>query len=564
MDLRDPYLSSQLIAYIGSKRALLPFLAGVFSRAVPDPSRAAFLDPFAGSGAVARLARFLGFSVEANDLEEYSRVVCSCHLETAASELGALFRPRGGLEAVLAALNGLPAPAEADRYVARHYAPRETASADYRTERLFYTTENALRIDAVRNRIEEWYPGEPADAGERKEKILLLALLLHQASQRANTSGVFKACHKGFGGHGRDALKRILSPVVLEPPVLLDAPRPSRMFRGDAAAFLRGRTADLCYLDPPYAVHQYGSNYFMLNTVALWDRPPVDAGCRPDGRLRRKAGIRGDWTATRSAFCSRRSAPAAFREVLAAADCRTLVVSYSNEGLLPLEELCEMLAETGSLEVAGRDYVKYRGGKQSASRTVHNTELVLICDRSAGAGRSAEREAGRLRVDRALAERRFGLLLRGSYHPARVRAAFRVDGEGAEAALILPGPDGTAVRLPMPRLHRFGATASADGLCGAARGALEAGLPSCACADREEEARVLLEIARSPMPEGERSAVLRLLLTASRKLAHRKYMGRFEALLTDLDALAALMPGRPGFRRGLEALAEVGRRRFAG
>ena len=560
MDLSHPYLSSQLIAYIGNKRALLPFLAGVFRRAVPDPSRAAFLDPFSGSGSVSRLARFLGFAVEACDLEEYARVVCSCHLETAASEVPGLFRSLGGLEAVLRDLNGLPAPAVEDRYIARHYAPRDTATADYRTERLFYTTENALKIDAIRGRIERWYPGEGRDGRERKEKTLLLALLIHQASLRANTSGVFKACHKGFGGHGKDALGRILSPVLLEPPVFIDAPRPSRAFRTDAVSFLRGRRADLCYMDPPYATHQYGSNYFMLNTVALWDRPPVDGSRGPDGRLRHKAGIRGDWTDTRSAFCYRKSAASAFREVLEAADCRKLVVSYSNEGLLPLEELCDMLSGTGSLEIVGRDYVKYRGGKQSASRSVYNMECVLICDRHGRPGRAREREADHRRVRQALALRRFGLLLKGSYRPDRVRAAFSVDGE----TLLLPGRGGVPVRLAMPQLFRFDASCAAADLPASARGMLERTLPACACVDREEEARALLEIARGPLPRGQKAAWLRLLLTVSRKLAHRKNRDRFESLMVDLKALSAETPDFPAFRRGVEALEEIGRRRFAG
>jgi hypothetical protein len=54
--LKHPYLQDQLIAYIGNKRALQPFLAGVFTR-LAGPG-AVFLDPFAGSGAVARLARY--------------------------------------------------------------------------------------------------------------------------------------------------------------------------------------------------------------------------------------------------------------------------------------------------------------------------------------------------------------------------------------------------------------------------------------------------------------------------------------------------------------------------
>ncbi|HET6449781.1 MAG TPA: DNA adenine methylase, partial [Spirochaetia bacterium] len=66
MDLADPYLRTQLIAYIGNKRALLPFIHGVLSGLSVQPGRSTFLDPFAGSGAVSRLARSAGFLVRAN------------------------------------------------------------------------------------------------------------------------------------------------------------------------------------------------------------------------------------------------------------------------------------------------------------------------------------------------------------------------------------------------------------------------------------------------------------------------------------------------------------------
>ncbi len=331
MDLGHPYLTEQLIAYIGNKRALLPFLHGVLSGLVEEPSRAAFLDPFAGSGAVSRLARMMGFRVHANDWEPYSLVINSCHLGVGKSELQSLFGDRGGLGALLAELNDLPAlPSE--EYISRHYAPRATATADWRTERLFYTRENALAIDALRERIERLRPGEPAEPRARSEKHVLLASLLYQAATHTNTSGVFKACHKGFGGHGRDALTRILAPIRLQAPVLVDAPAPSTMDCMDAASFLRARPGDICYLDPPYAGHQYGSNYFMLNTIALWDKPPVSDERGPDGRFRQKAGIRPDWTRTRSAFCYRSTALPAMKEIVEAADCRWLVVSYSNEG----------------------------------------------------------------------------------------------------------------------------------------------------------------------------------------------------------------------------------------
>ena len=95
MDPGGAYLNDQLIAYIGNKRALLPFLHGAFSALPLDPSRSTFLDPFAGSGSVSRLARTMGFRVLANDWEPYSLVINTCHLRLRPSDLAALFPLRG-------------------------------------------------------------------------------------------------------------------------------------------------------------------------------------------------------------------------------------------------------------------------------------------------------------------------------------------------------------------------------------------------------------------------------------------------------------------------------------
>ncbi len=556
VDFRHPYLASQLIAYIGNKRALLPFLGDAFAALAGARTRVTFLDPFAGSGSVSRLARLMGFAVAANDWEPYSFVINSCHLGIAASRLPGLFRDRGGPSAVLAELNALPAPPTERRYVSRHYAPRSTRQADWRTERLFYTAENALAIDAMRWRIEEMYPGEQADPDARDEKHALLAPLLYEAATHTNTSGVFKAYHRGFGGHGGDALGRILAPIALEAPVLVDCRFPSEVRCEDARSFLAKRRADICYLDPPYAVHQYGSNYFMLNTIALWDRPPVDDRRGPDGRLRSKAGIRADWVATRSRFCSPATAAQAFREVVAAADCRHLVVSYSNEGLVGLEELCDILSETGRLEVRTTGYVKYPGGRQSIRRQVRNVEMLLVVDRSASATTTSRRQARR-----RLSEARLAGLLERSFSPRRVRKAF----PGSRHCLA-PGVAG-AGPLPMRWSYRFDdppAAAAAIAALPAADGdAIEARLAACLLADSSEEIGVLLGIVRREKDPALRRALLARALRLLNRFAHGKYRALFEASLSRLRAFAEADPSLARFGEGLERIAERARRRFS-
>jgi adenine-specific DNA-methyltransferase len=551
IDFRHSFLTEQLIAYIGNKRALLPFLHGVFARLALQGSRTSFLDPFAGSGAVARLARLMGFAVSANDWEYYSYIINSCHLGLGSAQREELFPDRGGLEAVLEELNGLPAPSQDAAYISRHYAPRSTEQADWRTERLFYTRENALIIDAVRERIEEMCPDSTPGTPGFQEKAALLAPLLYEAATHTNTSGVFKACHRGFGGHGRDALGRIMAGIKLRVPVLVDSPWPAAVTCMDARAFLSGRPADICYLDPPYAVHQYGSNYFMLNSIARWDKPPVSEERGPEGRLRHKAGIRSDWTTTRSDFCYAASAAAALAEVVQAADCRWLVVSYSNEGLIGLEQLCDLLAATGSLSLFSTGYVKYPGGKQSLGRTTRNLELVLVVDRHG-------RPAAKKDVPAILRPVRIARSLGGAYDPARVRAAFPVDGD----AIVVAQGAGGRVRVPMRHFWRFIPDAPAPRFTAAEEAErFLATLAGCAVVNVREEIAVLLEIVRTSTDEAETGRLLKEILRLANKLAHRKYGAIFTKVLEMLHAVASSRPGRERFLAGLERIAETAAKR---
>ncbi|HUV08144.1 MAG TPA: DNA adenine methylase [Spirochaetia bacterium] len=519
------YLTRQLIAYIGNKRSLLGFLYGVFSELAARHRISVFLDPFAGSGSVSRLARMMGFQVLANDWEFYSRVINECHLAIELRDMNRMFQGRGGIAKVLETLNNLSPPREGSLYIARYYAPMDTRRADYRRERLFYTRENALRIDAMRNRIEEWYPGFDLENVPYMEKMSLLALLLYQCATHTNTSGVFKACHKGFGGHGRDALKRIMGRIELDEPVLFDARQRSRVFSQDASDFVSSRTGDLCYLDPPYTGHQYGSNYHLLNTVALWDKPAAAIVLDQNGRLKRKAGIREDWVRTRSPFCYRDTAPSAFETLLGSIDCRFIILSYNTEGIVPFEELLEILSRRGRVGLYSSDYVKYRGGKQSLNRQNNNLELLLVVERGIerGGGISAE-------IRQILMEKKFRLLLKCSFIPERIRRHFETEKDGS---LVYQDR-----RIPMPYLYRF------DLWRQAARAfefldscipwgdsehlaALYTRLSLCVCTDKREEVRILLDIIARLTDAKQKRFLMKRALWLLKKFAFRKYSELF-------------------------------------
>ena len=368
---RESYLTDQLIPYIGNKRKLVPLIDTAIRRT--GVSSGTFLDLFAGSGVVSRLAKLGGFRVIANDWEPYCEVINRAYIEinTAPS-----FYRLDGLKMALAILNALPGKRG---YIATHYCPEDDEDYDTSRERMFYTQRNGRRIDAMRERIESWR--EKGRIGGLEEAVLL-APLIFQAAYCSNTSGVFKGFHNGWGGKTRTAWYRIRSRLALSPPVFFDNGQQNLVLREDAASVAREVDCDIAYLDPPYNQHQYGANYHLLNTVALWDKPEISRYISGNGRGD-KAAIRTDWrTLRRSPYCYRSSALEAFGELVGALRARFILTSYSTDGIMPVEGIMESLGERGEMSIVLRQYKRYRVSSTRPSARAHTTEFVAIVDTS--------------------------------------------------------------------------------------------------------------------------------------------------------------------------------------
>lgn len=379
------YTESKLIAYIGNKRRLLSLIIQAFEFCDlsygKNGKAPTFLDLFAGTGVVSRFAKSQGMQVICNDWEDYTYILNSLYIQTNPSELKHLYQDKGGLPKVLDILNQLsPLPYEKS-YIAQNYCPFDTKNPDLENERLFYTRENGEKIDAIREKIEEWYP-EPVRGQAQKEKNILLALLLYEVATRANTSGVFKGFHYGFGGTGKDALKRIFKPLTLEYPILWENKHNHQVLCQDANSLANELAAqtqvDIAYVDPPYNQHQYGSNYHMLNTVLRNDKPEINQHIMVNGKKKNKSAIRADWVKTKSGYCYRQYATQLFADLMESIRAHYIMISYSNEGIIPFDTLLEILSKKGKLDIITSQYTKYRGGKQALTSLVSNIEFVLI------------------------------------------------------------------------------------------------------------------------------------------------------------------------------------------
>lgn len=359
------YRSRQLITCIGNKRALTaPIEEAVMRvRARLGGRTLRVFDAFSGSGVVTRVLKAHASRIVANDLEAFAAAAARSFLRNRSTVDGPALR------ACVDELNHLVATEPLDPgFIAELYAPRDESRITA-TDRVFYTRENARRLDDYRRRLEGL---EPAT------RELLLGPLLSQASIRANTAGVFKGFYKDrhtglgrFGGSGADALSRITGTIELEAPLQSGHECEVAVFQEDANA-LAGRLPeiDLAYIDPPYNQHPYGSNYFMLNLLVSYERP---------GEISAVSGIPAAWT--RSGYNSRGRAAALLQDLFERVPARFLLVSYNNEGFVSYEEMLAMLERVGRVDALDIPYTVFRGSRNIASRPVRVTEHLFLVER---------------------------------------------------------------------------------------------------------------------------------------------------------------------------------------
>jgi adenine-specific DNA-methyltransferase len=364
--VEDPqYLSSQLLTYIGNKRALLTEIARATERVKRrlGKDHIRIFDAFAGSGVVSRLFKAHASLLVSNDFEDYAAVVARCYLcnrgtvdtptlKQIADDLNArvddVALPRGFIE-------DLYAPADEDHITA--------------ADRVFYTRANARRLDNYRRML---------DSVPAAQRELLLGPLLSEGSIHANTAGVFKGFYKDrgtgvgqFGGSNGDALLRIRGPIRLSPPVLSRFECEVRVLQRDANAAARDvHDLDLTYVDPPYNQHPYGSNYFMLNLLVHYERPT---------EISKVSGIPTGWR--RSDYNNKSKSLERLRDLLHVLESRFLLVSFNDEGFIRPDTMMGLLKQLGSVQDFEIQYNTFRGSRNLRSRDIHVTEHLFLVER---------------------------------------------------------------------------------------------------------------------------------------------------------------------------------------
>jgi adenine-specific DNA-methyltransferase len=308
----------RVIKYIGSKRRLVPVLGDLLTR---SGARTA-LDLFAGTTRVSQEFKRRGAHVTAFDIARYSEVFGQCYIAADATMIS-----KDDLREALQYLNELP------------------GTPGYFTDTFciqsrFFQPFNGERVDAIRDALERDFAASPLYP-------ILLTSLIDAADRVDSTTGVQMAYVKEWAPRSFNALE-------LREPELLSGP--GNALRGDASE-LTGSLGefDLAYLDPPYNQHRYFTNYHIWETLVTWDAPEhYGVACkRIDSRDAH----------TKSVFNRKREMPAAFRRVVKEVNAEVVVVSYNDEAWISLEELCDMCAPHGEVDVLAFDSKRYVGAQ---------------------------------------------------------------------------------------------------------------------------------------------------------------------------------------------------------
>lgn len=316
--------------YLGNKARLTDWLIDTISAEVPDGSSIA--DPMCGTAAVSEALARAGYQVHASDELTFPTMHAAVRLLVPVTPD---FETLGGYDDALAALN-VAKPVQG--YFFREFSA-EGSPENGCKPRAYFTGENAEKIDAMRARLRHWSASGKLSVLETDVLHHDLIMAVNDVANIAGTYGYYRSTWNA----------QALQPIRLR--------RSTFDFVGDGHSVRQGKVEDLaeeiqatsCYLDPPYTKRQYAGNYHLLETLARGDEPvPVGEG-----------GLR-DWYDNYSDFCSKRFVAAAFQEVVKRLDCEHIFVSYSEDGLLPSDELHEMLADRGTVTRQTYPLQRYR------------------------------------------------------------------------------------------------------------------------------------------------------------------------------------------------------------
>lgn len=339
---------SRLMRYYGCKTKLLDYIEKVVTT-LPIKEGAIFFDIFSGTSAVGQHFKKLGYTVYSNDFLEFAYSLARTNIETNSIPK---FKKLGLQTDIIDYLNNNIKSKVG--FITKNYAPYG------KNKRQYLSVENAKKVDAIREQIERW---KESKSISETEYYYLLTSLINAVSLVANVTGTYAAFLKNWD-------RRALKTMKLEHGNIVDNKKKNKAFRADANGLVGMHKVDVLYLDPPYNSRQFASNYFFLELIAEgWFKkiPKIygDTGMRPYKDQKSNYSISG-------------KATDALADLITKAKARYILLSYNDEGIIPISMLKKILRTRGNIKEYTKEHKRYRAINQDGSKIITKEHLFLV------------------------------------------------------------------------------------------------------------------------------------------------------------------------------------------
>lgn len=314
-----------------------------------------FFDFFSGTTNVARFYKDLGYTVHSSDVMYMSYCLQKAYIENNTEPLFDKVLqtiPQCGivcnlfatpLDIVINYLNHIP---DVRGFIYDNYTPNGTKELEQ--PRMYFSDENGMRIDAIRQQIEIWNNnGLLSEA----EYYILLTCLIETVSFYANVAGVYAAFHKKWDPR---AIKRL----ELRTIKIHNNNKTNKVYNSNSLELIGNIDTDILYLDPPYNERQYLPNYHLLETIAKYDNPQIKG----------VTGMR-EYEDKKSTFCNAKTALRDLELVAKTAKYNFLVMSYNSEGIMPQEDIINMMSKYGSVKLEQFQYARFKSNNNGLAKT---------------------------------------------------------------------------------------------------------------------------------------------------------------------------------------------------
>lgn len=347
-----------IMRYLGNKTKLLSFIDKVIEKY--NIQGEVFADLFAGTSSVGDYMKNR-YKIISNDFMYYSYVFSKAKLLNASKPLFNNFINKYNEDPFIW-LNSREYTPDEHYFIYNNYTPI--------ANRGFFLEENALKIDGMRLDIEDLYQeGIIAE----NEYFYLLGSLLESVTKFSNTSGTYEAFFKFW--ESRAIKKFEISPLEMEKYPNIDSS--NLVFNEDTNFLIRHISGDIAYIDTPYTITQYASAYHILETIARYDSPEIagKTGRRQKGRRM-------------SEYSRKKRAKEAFEDMFRQIDFDHILISYSNQSIVPVDELIELASkfaingEVNIEKVPYREYKNLNASKKGNGKKLHEVIIYFKKDRT--------------------------------------------------------------------------------------------------------------------------------------------------------------------------------------